>query len=121
MNDTVFIRGLRVDAVIGVHAWERRLRQVLVFDLEMACSTAVPARSDAIADALDYSAVAQSVRALAQSSRCELLETLAETVAHALMSEFGVTWLRLRLEKPGAVPEAEGVGVMIERGKRLAQ
>ena len=121
MIDTVFIRGLRVDAVIGVHAWERTLRQVLVFDLEMACTTVVAARSDAIGDALDYSAVAQRVRALAQASSSQLLETLAEAVAHALMSEFSVPWLRLRLEKPGAVPGADGVGVVIERGQRPAQ
>ena len=114
--DIVYIRGLRVDTVIGVYPGERKVRQVLEFDLEMASDTAVAARSDAIADALDYHTVAQRVRALAAASTCQLVETLAETVATALMAEFAVPWLRIRLNKPGAVPGADGVGVLIERG-----
>ena len=119
--DVVYIRGLRVDTVIGVYPWERTVRQVLEFDLEMARDTAAAARSDAIADALDYHAVAERVRALAAVSSCQLVETLAETVATALMAEFAVPWLRIRLDKPGAVPGARGVGVSIERGVRRDQ
>ena len=104
--DVVYIRGLRVDTVIGVYPWERTVRQVLEFDIEMASDTAAAARSDAIADALDYHAVAERVRALAEVSSCQLVETLAETVATALMAEFAVPWLRIRLDKPGAVPGA---------------
>ena len=114
--DIVYIRGLRVDTVVGVYPWERKVRQVLEFDLEMASDTAAAARSDAIADALDYHAVAQRVRALAAANSCQLVETLAETVATALIAEFAVPWLRIRLNKPGAVPDADGVGVLIERG-----
>ena len=114
--DIVYIRGLRVDTVIGVYPWERKVRQVLEFDREMASDTAAAARSDAIADALDYHAVAQRVRALAAANSCQLVETLAETVATALIAEFAVPWLRIRLNKPGAVPDADGVGVLIERG-----
>jgi 7,8-dihydroneopterin aldolase/epimerase/oxygenase len=119
--DIVYIRGLRVDTVIGVYPWERKVRQVLEFDLEMASDTAAAARSDAIADALDYHAVAQRVRALAAANSCQLVETLAETVATALMAEFAVPWLRIRLNKPGAVPGADGVGVLIERGTPRGQ
>ena len=45
-----------------------------------------------------------------------MLEALAEALAELLREEFGVSWLRLTLRKPGAVPEAEYVGVRIERG-----
>jgi dihydroneopterin aldolase len=121
VTDIVYIRGLRVDTVIGVHPWERKVRQVLEFDLELASDTALAARSDAIADALDYHAVAERVRALAAASSCQLVETLAETVASALMAEFAVPWLRIRLDKPGAVPGSSGVGVLIERGVRRDQ
>jgi 7,8-dihydroneopterin aldolase/epimerase/oxygenase len=121
MTDLVYIRGLRAEALIGVHPWERALRQALVFDLELAADAAAAAASDALADALDYEAVARRVRELCAASSCQLLETLAETVADALVQEFAVPWLRLRLEKPGAVPETSGVGVMIERGRRRAQ
>ena len=119
--DIVYIRGLRVDAVIGVHSWERKLRQVLEFDIELASNVAAAACTDSIGDAIDYDAVAQRVRELTVASSCQLLETLAENVAGTLMREFAVPWLRVGLAKPGAVPETRGVGVVIERGARQAQ
>jgi dihydroneopterin aldolase len=121
MTDVVYIRGLRVDAVIGVHPWERTLRQTLVFDLELASDAAVAAASDALADALDYDAVSRRVREVAAANDCQLLETLAIRVADALRAEFALPWLRLRLDKPGAVPGTKAVGVLIERGHRPVQ
>ena len=116
--DTVFIRGLCADTVIGVHDWERGVRQRLVLDLELATDNRRAAAADRLEDALDYAAVAQRVVAFVENSRCLLIETLAEQVAALLQTEFGVCWLRLRLEKPGAVAQAETVGVLIERGER---
>lgn len=121
MTDIVYIHGLRVETVIGVYAWERNVRQELELDLEMASDVAAAARSDAITDALDYHAVAERVRALAAASSCRLVETLAENVATALMAEFAVPWLRIRVNKPGAVPGARAVGVLIERRSPHAQ
>lgn len=117
-RDVVFIRGLRVEAVIGVHAWERAIRQVLVLDLEMQSDVRAAARHDRIADALDYEAVAGRVRALAQASSFQLVESLAECIATVLLKEFGIAWLRLRLAKPGAVDGAQDVGVLIERSRQ---
>ncbi|HEY6131507.1 MAG TPA: dihydroneopterin aldolase [Halioglobus sp.] len=114
----VYIRGLRAQAVIGVYEWERNLRQSLVLDLEMASDTARAAASDEIADALDYAAVASSVVALVEGSEYQLLETLGEAVVQMIVRDFGAPWLRLRLSKPGAVAEAEDVGVIIETGVR---
>lgn len=114
----VYIRGLRAQAVIGVYEWERHTRQTLVLDLEMASDTTGAAASDAIADALDYAAVAGRVVALVEASEYQLLETLAEAIAQMVARDFGVRWLRLRLGKPGAVAEAEDVGVIIETGLR---
>jgi dihydroneopterin aldolase len=117
--DSVFIKGLRVETVIGIHDWEREIRQVVVLDLEMAADTRLGAQTDAIEQALDYAAV--SARLIEYVGACEfqLLETLAEEVARIVREEFGVPWLRLVLAKPGAVPEADTVGVVIERGNRL--
>jgi 7,8-dihydroneopterin aldolase/epimerase/oxygenase len=114
--DIVFIRELRVDALIGVYDWERSLRQTLVFDLEMGADIRPAASSDDIALALDYHAVSLRLAAIVQSSSFQLVESLAETVASTLMREFAIPWLRLRIAKPGAVPGALEVGVVIERG-----
>ena len=116
--NTVYIKGLRAQAVIGVYDWERLIRQPLVMDLEMASDTARAAASDAIADALDYAAISQQVIALVEGSEFQLLESLADAIATMVMREFGVPWLRLRLGKPGAVAEAEDVGVIVEAGVR---
>jgi dihydroneopterin aldolase len=116
--DIVYISGLRAQAVIGVYEWERLVRQTLVVDLEMASDTARAAASDAIADALDYAAISQRVLALVEASHYQLIESLAEDVARVVMREFGVSWLKVRIAKPGAVAEAQNVGVLIERGVR---
>lgn len=116
--DTVFIEGLEIDATIGIYDWERRIRQPLRFDIEMAFDNTVPAASDNIADTLDYKAVSKRLIAFVGSSEFGLVETLAERCAQIIRDEFGVAWLRLRLRKPGAVRGATAVGVCIERGRR---
>ena len=114
--DTVFISELRVDTVIGVYDWEREIRQTVVLDLELASDNARAARSDAIADALDYAAISDRIQAFIEASEFQLIETMAEQLAALLIKEFGIAWLRLRLSKPGAVAYAKEVGVQIERG-----
>jgi dihydroneopterin aldolase len=115
--DTVFISGLRVDTIIGVYPWERRVRQTLVLDLELAGDNRRAAASDRIEDALDYAAIGNRVHAYIEESEFQLVETVAERVAELILAEFGVSWLRLRLAKPGALPAAREVGVVIERGQ----
>ena len=114
----VYIKGLQAQSVIGVYAWEREIRQTLVLDLEMASDTARAAASDQIVDALDYATISSQVIRLVEGSEYQLIESLAEEVARMVLKDFGVSWLRLRLSKPGAVAEAEDVGVIIEVGER---
>lgn len=116
--DIVFIRELRADTIIGVYDWERRVRQTVVLDLEMASDNLRAAGSDRIEDALDYAAVSQRLLSFIQGSEFQLIETMAEQVAQIVMGEFAVPWLRLRLCKPGAVSRARDVGVLIERGTK---
>ncbi len=116
--DIIFLRDLKVDTVIGVFDWERKIRQTVVFDLEMGTDIRRAAASDALADTLDYKAVAKRVAEFVEASEFQLVETLAERVAEIIRSEFGVPWLRLTLNKAGAVSMADGVGVIIERGVR---
>jgi dihydroneopterin aldolase len=115
--DTVHIRGLRADAVIGVYDWERDIRQGLVIDLELASNNRRAASTDHIEDAIDYAAVSSRVLAAVEDSEFQLIESLAEHLAELVMTEFNVPWLRLTLDKPGAVTEADSVGVRIERGE----
>lgn len=113
--DTVFLKGLRIESVIGVHAWERAIRQRLEVDLELAVDATPAAASDCLDDAVDYAALAETLSRTAAESDCRLLEALAERLAAAVLAASGGSWLRLTLSKPGAVPAARAVGVTIER------
>ena len=114
--DIVFLRGLRIDTVIGIYAWERRTRQTLIFDLEMSADIAAAAASDDIGDTLNYKAVAKRLIDFIGNSEFKLIETLAERTAELLLAEFSINWLRLRVNKQGAVRGARDVGIVIERG-----
>ncbi|HSX59521.1 MAG TPA: dihydroneopterin aldolase [Tahibacter sp.] len=114
--DIVFIEDLRIETVIGIYDWERQIRQVVALDLEMAFDNRKPAATDKIVDTLDYKAVSKRLIAFVEAAHFELVETLAEACARIVREEFGVTWLRLRLAKPGAVRGSKAVGVVIERG-----
>jgi len=116
--DIVYIRDLRIDTVVGIYEWERRIRQTVVLDLEMAADVRRPAATDNIDDALNYKAVAKRVVAFVESSQFQLVETLAERIAEIVMREFDVPWLRLQLNKQGALRGARDVGVVLERGVR---
>jgi len=116
--DIVFIRELKVDTVVGIYDWEKRMRQHVVLDIEMGADIARAAKTDTIADTLDYKAVAKRVQQFVQESQFGLVETLAEKVAELVMKEFQVPWIKITLNKPGAVSGSKSVGVVIERGKK---
>jgi dihydroneopterin aldolase len=116
--DIVFLRELRIETIVGVYEWEREIRQPVVLDIEMAADTARAAATDRIEDALDYHAVSERLCEFVGASSFRLVETLAEGCAGILLSEFGVPWVRIRLNKTNAVEHAAGVGVVIERGQR---
>ena len=113
--DKVFIEALEIECVIGIYDWERKIRQPVVLDLEMAFDNRVPAATDAIADTLDYKAVSKRLIQFVSESEFGLVETLAERCAQIVLAEFGVRQLRLKLSKPGAVRGSKAVGVIIER------
>ena len=118
--DILYIRNLKVDAVVGIFFWEKRIRQPLHLDLEIAIDIRKAAATDDIQYALDYKTVSTRLTQFISQSEWHLIETLAEKIAALLMSEFGVTWLRLKLSKPAALPSADSVGLMIERGDKNA-
>lgn len=117
MTDIVFIRDLRIPALVGIFEWERRIRQEIRLDIEMGFDISRAAASDDIQDTLDYKAVAQRVREYVEASDFGLVEALAENIARIILDEFPVTSVRLVLNKTGAVRGARDVGVIIERSR----
>ncbi|MGH1429929.1 MAG: dihydroneopterin aldolase [Neptuniibacter sp.] len=117
--DLVYIRGLEVETVIGIYDWEREIRQVVNLDLEMGFNIQGAAQTEDVNNTLNYKTVSDRLIDFISQSEFQLVETMAEEIAQLVRNEFGVKWLRLRLGKPGAVPQAEDVGVIIERGERF--
>ena len=115
--DIIFIRELRVETVIGIYDWEREIRQPVIFDIDMATDCAIAASTDHVDQALNYKSVSKRVQAFVETSEFQLVETLAARTAQLIMEEFAVPWLRLRLNKKGALRGAVDVGVLIERGE----
>jgi dihydroneopterin aldolase len=117
VTDKVSIRELRVSAVIGVHDWEREIEQTLVFAVDMAADVAKAAASDRISDALDYSAVAQTVTDVVTQGEFQLIETAAERVARQLLADYPLGWVRVEVAKPLS-RDGYTAAVTVERGRR---
>ena len=118
--DIIFLHDLRIDAVIGIWEWERKIRQTVSIDLDMAADIRKAAASDSVEDTLNYKLVAKRLQEFVGESGFQLVETLAEKVAEIVLNEFGVDWVRVRVNKPGAIRGARDVGVIIERGTQPA-
>lgn len=114
-RDIVYIRDLQVETIIGIYDWERKIKQTVSIDIEMATDIAKAAKSDNIEDALNYKAVGKRIIKLVADSEYQLIETMVETIAQIVLKEFNVNWLRLRVSKPGALRGAKDVGIVIER------
>src|SRR5215207_2066026 len=104
--DIVYIRGLEVKTVIGVYDWERKIRQPVTVDLDMARDNSQAAATDDIAHVLDYKVVCDRVTAFIEASELQLLETMAEQIAALVRKEFNVPWVRVRVGKPAAIKSA---------------
>ena len=116
--DIIYIHELEIETVIGIYDWERKQKQIVSIDLEMATDIRISTEIDSIERALDYKAIAKRLIDFVEGSKFFLVETLAEQISHLVLSEFDVPWLKLRLGKPGAVKGSRDVGVIIERGKK---
>ncbi len=115
--DKVFLHDLRVQTTIGIFDWERRIRQTIGIDLEMASDVRKAAATDEIGEALDYKKVAKRIIAFVEAAEFQLVESLAEAIANIVTDEFSVPWVRVSVNKQGAVRGAAGVGIIIERGE----
>ncbi|MFT5220130.1 MAG: dihydroneopterin aldolase [Planctomycetota bacterium] len=116
--DIVFIHELKIETVIGIYDWERKIKQTISLDIDMGTDIVKSAKSDSIDDTLSYKTVAKRLISFVEASEYELVESLAEKICDIIRSEFDVPWVRLSLSKPGAVRGSRAVGVIIERGNK---
>jgi dihydroneopterin aldolase len=113
--DMLYISGLEIDTIIGIHDWEQNIKQTLVIDIEIACEITQAAETDDISKACDYAAISEHVTRFVESNHFQLIETVAEQTAQLILREFKVPRVKLCISKPGAVGNAQNVGIRIER------
>ena len=116
-GDRIFLRGLTAECVIGFIDWERRVKQTVVVDLELPVDCRHAAVTDDVTDTVDYKKVSKRVLAFIEASEFKLVETLAQRLAMLILEEFPIEWLRLSINKPGAIRNSRDVGVSIERSR----
>ena len=115
--DKIFLDELKIETIIGIWEWERKIRQTVIIDLEMSADIARAAATDDVADTLNYKSVAKRLQEFVGESSFQLVETLAERIALIVRDEFGVDWVKVTVHKPGAIRGSKDVGVVIERGE----
>jgi dihydroneopterin aldolase len=118
--DIVFLRGLAIETTIGFFEWERLVKQTVVVDLEIPVDCARAAASDEVVDTTDYKSMAKRTIQFVGDAQFKLVETLAHKLAMTLLEEFGLAWIKLSLNKPGAIRGSRDVGVKIERRRASA-
>lgn len=116
--DIIFLGGLEIDTVIGIYEWERSIKQKIILDVEMAFDIQKAAATDDIAYTLDYKTVSDRIVAFVEASEFYLVETLIEEIAKILLNEFPIPWVKIILNKKGAISRARDVGIIIERGQK---
>jgi dihydroneopterin aldolase len=114
-HDIIFLGGLTTECIIGIWDWERRVKQKIVLDIEMASDIRKAAASDHIDDTLDYKRVSKRLLQFVGDSQFQLVETLTERIAEIVVTEFDVPWVRVRLNKQGAIRGSRDVGILVER------
>jgi dihydroneopterin aldolase len=113
--DKIFLSQLSVECIVGIWDWERRVKQTVIIDVELAADIRKAAATDHIDDTIDYKRVAKRLLAFVGESQFQLVETLTEAIARVIVTEFGVSWVKVRLNKRGAIRGARDVGIEIER------
>ena len=114
-SDVVFVKGLKVEAVIGVYDWERAITQPLLISIALETDMSRAAVSDDVEDALSYKAVCDDVDKWCKDIKAKLLEHLAEQIADKLLANYPCQKVTLSLAKPTAIKQADAVGVQITR------
>jgi len=113
--DNIIIKDLLVRSIIGINPDERIKKQDILINMVLFTDIRQAARSDDIADSLNYKAITKRVIEHVESSSDYLVEKLVTDIARLILMEFQVERVRVRVEKPGALRFAKSVGIEIER------
>jgi dihydroneopterin aldolase len=116
--DIIFLGGLEIETIIGIYDWERVTKQTVILDIEMAFDIQKAAETDDIQYTLDYKTVSQRIVSFVETSQFLLVEKLISEIADIVRNEFNVPWVRITLNKKGAISAAKDVGIIIERGEK---
>ena len=116
--DIIFLGGLEIETIIGIYDWERETKQTVVLDIEMAFDIKKGAETDDIQYTLDYKTVSKRIISFVEASQFLLVEKLISEIAGIIRYEFNVPWVKITLNKKGAIRGASDVGIIIERGER---
>jgi 7,8-dihydroneopterin aldolase/epimerase/oxygenase len=116
--DIIFLGGLQIETIIGIFDWERETKQTVILDIEMAYDIQKAAETDDIAFTLDYKAVSKRIIAFVEASNYFLVERLTVEIADIIRNEFNVPWVKVTLNKKGAIRGASDVGIIVERGRK---
>jgi dihydroneopterin aldolase len=114
-SDRVFLRELAVECIIGFLDWERLVKQTVYLDIEVPVDCRLAAVSDDVAATLDYKRLSKVVIAFVAASEFQLVETLADRTARHILQQFDIPWVKLTINKRGAIRASRDVGVAIER------
>ena len=115
--DRIKIEGIRLYCIIGINDWERVAKQLIEIDLTLHVDLSAAAKSDDIADTVNYRTVTHRVAEMVESSSFGLIEALAGNVADACLEDEKVQRVDVRLRKPGALRLADSVGLEITRSR----
>ncbi len=113
--DKIFLTALTTECIVGIWDWERKVKQPIVIDLEMQVDVRKAAATDNIEQALDYKKISKRVLQFVEESQFQLVETLTERIAEIILREFSVPWVKVRVNKQGAIRNSRDVGILIER------
>lgn len=115
MMDILFIERLTVMAYIGINDWEKNCLQKLIFDLQLSCNTEFFSDHQSTASYIDYTHVNQVILSLVSQKHFYLIEDVANLIANTLIEKFCIYWVRVKVNKPGAIHNACNVGICVER------
>ncbi|MFN3239204.1 MAG: dihydroneopterin aldolase [Pseudomonadales bacterium] len=115
MTDEIYINNLQVEMSIGAYAWEHEARQTITVDICLYCESQAAGKSDKLEDAIDYSVIARNIKALAKTRHYTLVESFAESIANNLLANSSIHATRIKVTKPGAVPDADSISIAIVR------
>ncbi len=113
--DKTIIKDLVVRGIIGIEDWEREKLQEIMINIVLYSDQHAAAKSDDIADCVNYKTVTKKVIAHTESAKRFTVEALAADIAKISLEAPHVQKVKVRVEKPGAVRFSKSVGVEIER------